>query len=224
MPLIHYKAMIESAVGISLNLLPQEFILHLQYTKCKFCIIEGMENKKYDLIISDVMMKDMDGFEFAEAIRDMDDSIPIMFMTALDDIYSKTKGYKIGIDDYMVKPVDPEELNLRIGALLKRSGLKDEKKLTIGDFILDREEFSAYWKGEEISLTKREFEILFTLLSSPKKTFTRSLLLDKLWDWDSNSSPRAIDVYMTKLRTKLEKCTSFEIITVHGLGYKAIIK
>ena len=186
--------------------------------------LEGMENKKYDLIISDVMMKDMDGFEFAEAIRDMDDSIPIMFMTALYDIYSKTKGYKIGIDDYMVKPVDPEELNLRIGALLKRSGLKDEKKLTIGDFILDREEFSAYWKGEEISLTKREFEILFTLLSSPKKTFTRSLLLDKLWDWDSNSSPRAIDVYITKLRTKLEKCTSFEIITVHGLGYKAIIK
>ena len=120
--------------------------------------------------------------------------------------------------------MDPEELNLRIGALLKRSGLKNEKKLTIGDFILDREEFSAYWKGEEISLTKREFEILFTLLSSPKKTFTRSLLLDKLWDWDSNSSPRAIDVYMTKLRTKLEKCTSFEIITVHGLGYKAIIK
>ena len=185
---------------------------------------DRMYENTYDLIISDIMMPDIDGYEFAREVRSQNSEIPILFMTARDDFESKRKGFKIGVDDYMVKPVDPEELNLRIGALLKRSGLKNEKKLTIGDFILNKEEFSAYWKGEEISLTKREFEILFTLLSSPKKTFTRSLLLDKLWDWDSNSSPRAIDVYMTKLRTKLEKCTSFEIITVHGLGYKAIIK
>lgn len=186
--------------------------------------LEAMEKRKYDVVITDVMMKEMDGFEFASSIRDSDTTIPIIFMTALDDISSKTKGYRLGIDDYMVKPVDLEELNLRIGALLKRSGLKDEKKLEIGSFTMDREEFSAYWMEEEIPLTKREFEILYTLLSSPKKTFTRSHLLDKLWDWDSSSSPRAIDVYMTKLRNKLEKCTSFEIVTVHGLGYKAVLK
>ena len=124
----------------------------------------------------------------------------------------------------MVKPVNLDELNLRIGALLKRSGMEVKSKITVGDFILNKDEYSAFWQGEEIQLTKREFEILFTLLSNPRKTFSRSALLDKLWDWDSSSSPRAIDVYMTKLRSKLEKCTSFEIVTVHGLGYKVIIK
>lgn len=205
---------------------------------CTFLSREGHETKgyenaedalnafdnKFDIIISDVMMRGMDGFDFAEAVREFDTSIPILFMTALDDISSKTRGYKIGIDDYMVKPVDFHELNLRIGALLKRSGANEKKKVVVGDFVLDKEEYSATWMKEEIPLTKREFEILFTLLSNPRKTFTRSHLLDKLWDWDSSSSPRAIDVYMTKLRTKLEKCTSFEIITVHGLGYKAVIK
>ena len=186
--------------------------------------IESLENNKYDIIISDVMMNTMNGFEFAETVRSFNTTITILFMTALDDINSKTKGYKIGIDDYMVKPVNLDELNLRIGALLKRSGMEEKSKITVGDFILNKDEYSAFWQGEEIQLTKREFEILFTLLSNPRKTFSRSALLDKLWDWDSSSSPRAIDVYMTKLRSKLEKCTSFEIVTVHGLGYKVIIK
>ena len=139
--------------------------------------IESLENNKYDIIISDVMMNTMNGFEFAETVRSFNTTIPILFMTALDDINSKTKGYKIGIDDYMVKPVNLDELNLRIGALLKRSGMKEKSKITVGDFILNKDEYSAFWQGEEIQLTKREFEILFTLLSNPRKTFSRSALL-----------------------------------------------
>ena len=154
----------------------------------------------------------------------MDDKIPILFMTALDDISSKTKGYKAGIDDYMVKPVDLNELLLRINALLRRSGIAKCRRITVGDFTIDKEEFSASWQNKEINLTKREFEILFKLLTNPRKTFTRTQLLDEFWSWDSMSGPRSIDVYMTKLRSKLNMCTSFEIATVHGLGYKAIIK
>ena len=170
------------------------------------------------------MLKDIDGFKFAQEIRAIDDKIPILFMTALDDIFSKTKGYKAGIDDYMVKPVDLNELVLRINALLRRSGIAKTRRIVIGDFTIDKDEYSAFWREEEIPLTKREFEILFKLLTNIRKTFTRTQLLDEFWSWDSMSGPRSIDVYMTKLRSKLSMCTSFEIITVHGLGYKAIIK
>ena len=186
--------------------------------------LNAFENKKYDLIISDVMLKEIDGFEFALSIRELDDKIPILFMTALDDISSKTKGYKAGIDDYMVKPVDLNELVLRINALLRRSGIAKYRRIEIGDFVIDKDEYSTSWQNQEINLTKREFEILFKLLTNAKKTYTRTQLLDEFWSWDSMSGPRSIDVYMTKLRSKLSMCTSFEILTVHGLGYKAIIK
>ena len=176
-----------------------------------------------DCIVMDVMMPGMDGFSACTKIREIC-SVPIIFLTGRDSEDDKVQGLLLGADDYMVKPVNLDELNLRIGALLKRSGIEEKSKITVGDFILTKDEYSAFWQREEIQLTKREFEILFTLLSNPRKTFSRSALLDKLWDWDSSSSPRAIDVYMTKLRSKLEKCTSFEIVTVHGLGYKVIIK
>ena len=117
--------------------------------------LSSFEEKKYDLIISDVMLKDIDGFKFAQEIRDMDDKIPILFMTALDDISSKTKGYKAGIDDYMVKPVDLNELVLRINALLRRSGIAKTRRIVIGDFTIDKDEYSAFWREEEILLTKR---------------------------------------------------------------------
>ncbi len=120
--------------------------------------LSSFEEKKYDLIISDVMLKDIDGFKFAQEIRDMDDKIPILFMTALDDISSKTRGYKAGIDDYMVKPVDLNELVLRINALLRRSGIAKTRRIVIGDFTIDKDEYSAFWREEEIPLTKREFE------------------------------------------------------------------
>ena len=178
----------------------------------------------YDLILSDIMMPGIDGFEFAQNVRALNENIPILFMTARDDFASKQKGFHIGIDDYMVKPIDLDELFLRIGALLRRAKIAASRKLEIGSFVIDADEHTAYLNGKEIPMTNREFSILYKLLSYPKKTFTRTQLMDEFWDADTETAPRAVDVYMTKLRSKLAGCTDFEIVTVHGLGYKAVIQ
>lgn len=178
----------------------------------------------FDLIISDIMMPGVDGFEFAQNIRELNDNIPILFMTARDDIASKQRGFRIGVDDYMVKPIDLDELFLRIGALLRRAKIAANRKLEIGSFVMDADEHTAYLNEEEIPMTNREFSILYKLLSYPKKTFTRTQLMDEFWDADTETAPRAVDVYMTKLRSKLADCDAFEIVTVHGLGYKAVIR
>jgi DNA-binding response OmpR family regulator len=178
----------------------------------------------FDLIISDIMMPDIDGFEFAATVREQNQDIPILFMTARDDFAAKQKGFKVGIDDYMVKPIDLDELLLRVGALLRRAKIMNSKKLEIGALSMDADEHTVYLNGEEIVLTVREFNLLYKLLSYPKKTFTRAQLMDEFWDGDSSSGLRTVDVYMTKLRNKLSECKDFEIVTVHGLGYKAVIK
>ena len=183
-----------------------------------------MYGNLFDLIISDIMMPDIDGFEFAETVRGLNKEIPIIFMTAKDDISSKQHGYRLGIDDYLVKPVDLEELILKIGAVLRRAKINSSRKLTVGSFSMDADERSAVLNGEEIPLTVREFNLLYKLLSYPKKTFTRSALMDEFWDTESTSGLRTVDVYMRKLREKFAGCTDFEIVTVHGLGYKAVIK
>ena len=154
----------------------------------------------------------------------MNEDIPILFMTARDDIASKKRGFRIGVDDYMVKPIDLDELFLRIGALLRRAKIAASRKLEVGNFVMDADEHTAYLNGEEILMTNREFSILYKLLSYPKKTFTRSQLMDEFWDADTETAPRAVDVYMTKLRQKLSDCNDFELVTVHGLGYKAVLK
>ncbi len=183
-----------------------------------------MYGNMFDLIISDIMMPKIDGFEFAQTVRSLNQDIPILFMTARDDFNSKQKGYRIGIDDYMVKPIDLDELLLKIGALLRRAKIASSKKLTVGALTLDAEERSAVLDGEEIQLTVREFNLLYKLLSYPKKTFTRSQLMNEFWDAETESGPRTVDVYMRKLREKFAECDDFEIVTVHGLGYKAVLK
>jgi len=183
-----------------------------------------MYKNSFDIIVSDVMMPKIDGYEFAKTVRQIDQEIPILFMTARDDLSSKQQGFNVGIDDYMVKPIELDELYMRIGALLRRSNIKQSKKLSLGQLLLDSEEHTAYVGEDEVALTVREFKILHKLLSYPKKTFTRAQLMDEFWDYDSSSSPRTVDVYITKLRDKFSRCYDFEIITVHGLGYKAVIK
>lgn len=185
---------------------------------------DALYENTIDLIVSDIMMSGVDGFEFARNVRDVNNDIPILFMTARDDIASKQRGFRIGVDDYMVKPIDLDELFLRIGALLRRAKIASSRKLEIGSFVMDADEHTAYLGDDEISLTSREFNILYKLLSYPKKTFTRTQLMDEFWDVDTGTAPRAVDVYMTKLRQKLSDCQDFEIKTVHGLGYKAVIK
>ena len=185
---------------------------------------DAMYVKMFDLIVSDIMMPGIDGFEFAKTVRGLDENIPILFMTARDDFASKQRGYCVGIDDYMVKPIDLDELFLRIGALLRRAKIASSHHLEVGNFVMDVDEHTAYLGEEEISLTTREFNLLYKLLSYPRKTFTRTQLMDEFWDADTASGPRTVDVYMTKLRSKLARCDAFEIVTVHGLGYKAVIK
>lgn len=178
----------------------------------------------FDLIISDIMMPNVDGFEFVRNIRKQNEEVPIIFITAREDITAKQLGFRLGVDDYMVKPIDFEELALRIGALFRRAKISSSKKIEAGNLILDAEEHSAYIDGEQIYLSVREFNLIYKLLSYPKKPFTRSQLMDEFWDSDSSSSPRTVDVYMAKLREKFANCNGFEIVTVHGLGYKAVMK
>lgn len=185
---------------------------------------DAMYETVFDLIVSDIMMPGIDGYEFARSVRSINETIPMLFMTARDDIASKQRSFRIGVDDYMVKPIDFDELFLRIGALLRRAKISASRKLEVGSFVMDMDEFSATLEGEEIPMTTREFNILYKLLSYPKKTFTRTQLMDEFWDADSDTAPRAVDVYMTKLRAKLSGCKDFEIVTVHGLGYKVVIK
>ena len=185
---------------------------------------DAMYSNVFDLIVTDIMMPKVDGFEFVSTIRQLNEDIPVLFITARDDILSKQKGFRVGADDYMVKPIDLDELFLRIGALLRRAKIAQNRKLEVGAFVMDADEHTAYLEGEEIPLTNREFSILYKLLSYPKKTFTRSQLMDEFWDADTDTAPRAVDVYMTKLRSKLSSCKDFEIVTVHGLGYKVVIR
>ena len=185
---------------------------------------DAMYETVFDLIVSDIMMPDIDGFEFVRTVRTLNEEIPILFMTARDDFAAKQRGYRVGVDDYMVKPIDLDELFLRIGALLRRAKIAASRKLTVGSFTMDADEHTAYLGGDEIALTTREFSILYKLLSYPKKTFTRTQLMDEFWDADTASGPRTVDVYMTKLRSKLAECDDFEIVTVHGLGYKVVLR
>lgn len=185
---------------------------------------DELYNSLYDLIISDIMMPGTDGFAFARNVRQVNEHIPILFMSARDDLPAKQKGFQLGIDDYMVKPIELDELQLRVRALLRRANIEMERKLTVGNLRLDADGMTAEIDGEEIAVTTREFNILYKLLSYPKKTFTRAQLMDEFWGVDSDASLRAVDVYITKLRDKLSSCDGFEIKTVRGLGYKAVLK
>ena len=183
-----------------------------------------MYNNLYDLIISDIMMPEIDGFEFAETVRRVNRHIPILFMSAKDDLPSKQKGFQLGIDDYMVKPLELDELLLRVRALLRRANIETQRRLEVGNLELDGDAMTAVVSGEEIPVTTREFNILYKLLSYPNKTFSRAQLMDEFWGVDSDTSLRAVDVYITKLRDKFSGCDGFEIKTVRGLGYKAVLK
>ena len=184
---------------------------------------DELYNSLYDLIVSDIMMPEIDGFEFARNVREVNKHIPILFMSAKDDLPSKQKGFQLGIDDYMVKPVELAELEMRVRALLRRANIETERKLVVGNLVLDADAMTAEINGEEIPVATREFNILYKLLSYPNKTFSRAQLMDEFWSLDTDTSLRAVDVYITKLRDKFSACDGFEIKTVRGVGYKAVL-
>ncbi len=185
---------------------------------------ELMYSNMYNLIISDIMMPKIDGFEFAKTIRGINKTIPILFISALDDFFSKQKSFRVGIDDYMVKPIDMDEMILRVGALLRRANIANENYLEIGSLVLVKDEMAAYLEGAEVPISAKEFNILYKLLTYPKKIFTRSELIDEYWGLENDTGLRTVDVYITKLRNKFSGCQDFEIVTVHGFGYKAVLK
>ncbi len=186
--------------------------------------LEVFNKTQFSLIISDIMMPKMDGYTLANNIRQINTLVPILFLTALDDKPSKQYSFLIGVDDYIVKPFDADLLILRIKALLRRCNINEKKEIVVGNLRMDQEEHTSYVDNNELLLTVREFDILYKLLSYPKKTFTRTQLMNEFWDYDSSATSRTVDVYMAKIREKTSSCNGFEIITVHGLGYKAILK
>ena len=184
--------------------------------------LEQLEKKHVDLIILDIMMPRMDGFEFTSTLRQSGCNIPILMVSAKQSPVDKRKGFIIGTDDYMTKPVDEEEMVLRVGALLRRSKIANERKLTVGQTTLIYDSLSVVSPDDTQELPQKEFLLLFKLLSYPNKIFTRRQLMDEIWDMESESDERTVDVHVSRLREKFRNNPDFEIITVRGLGYKAV--
>ncbi len=183
--------------------------------------LDVMDASYVDLIICDIMMPNMDGYTLTKTLRKTDYNLPILMVTAKDALDDKKKGFLVGTDDYMVKPVDTDEMILRIAALLRRSRIINEHRLIIGDVELDYETLTVKRKDEVIVLPKKEFYLLFKLLSYPKKIFTRQQLMDEIWGMDTEADERTIDVHIKRLREKFAGLPEFEIVTIRGLGYKA---
>ena len=182
-----------------------------------------LEETFFDLIIADIMMPNMDGLQLTEELRRAGIDTPILIVTARDDYETLQSGFTLGADDYMVKPVNVNELLLRVKALLRRAKINTDKKITVGSTVLDFETMSVAVKEEKTELPLKEFQLLFKLLSYPRHTFSRAQLMDEFWGMGSETGLRAVDVYITRLRDKFSDCDGFEIRTVRGLGYKAVL-
>ena len=185
--------------------------------------LEIMDRKHVDLIVLDVMMPRMDGYEFTNILRTGGCNVPILMVTARETQNDKKRGFIVGADDYMVKPVDEEEMILRIAALLRRSKIAGERKLTVGSTTFLYDSFSVKTPDGMQELPQKEFLLLFKLLSYPNKIYTRRQLMDEIWDMDSESDERTVDVHVSRVRERFRNCPDFEIVTVRGLGYKAVI-
>ena len=186
--------------------------------------LDLLETILVDLIITDVMMPNMDGFEFASLMREAGFEVPILMITALDSLADKKRGFKLGIDDYMVKPIDLDEMLLRVEALLRRSKIAHTKQLTVNDTILDQSSYNVTFNKQQLTLPQKEFQLLYKLLSYPDKIFTRQQLMDEIWGLDTDTDERTIDVHIKRLRDRFSDNLDFEIATVRGLGYKAVIE
>jgi len=180
-----------------------------------------LENQQVDLIISDIMMPLLDGFELIESLREANYNTPILTITAREGFEDKEKGFRLGTDDYMVKPIDMNEMLLRVSALLRRARIANEHKITIGNIVLNYDTLSITGPDIDMDLPKKEFHLLFKLLSYPKQIFTRQQLMDDIWGLDTDVDIRTVDSHIKKLRKKFDDRPEFKIITIRGLGYKA---
>lgn len=186
--------------------------------------LEIIGNTHIDLMVLDLMMPKMDGWETLKTLRDSGSSLPVLIITAKDNADDVRKSFMLGTDDYMTKPVDEVEMILRIKALLRRSRIAEEQRIVVGNTVLDYGSFSVTTNGETAVLPRKEFQILFKLLSFPGKTFTRTALMEEFWEMDSDSEARTVDVHINRLRERFRDSEDFSITTVRGLGYKAEVK
>ena len=186
--------------------------------------LDVIEKEYVDLVISDIMMPEMDGIELAKDLREANYKVPILLITAKSTISDKREGFLSGADDYMVKPIDIEELILRVKVLLRRANAANEKKLKVGKLLLDYNQLSVVKDGKNYQLAQKEFYLLYKLLSTPNVIFTRQDLMEEIWGLESDSEERTVDVHIKRIREKLMDVNEIEIVTIRGIGYKAIIK
>ena len=186
--------------------------------------LELLDSEQIDLVITDIMMPVMDGYQLVDELRSAKFTLPILIVSAKEAFEDKRRGFMLGVDDYMVKPLDVGELVLRVGALLRRAQIAHEHRLTIGDVVLDYNALSVTQNGVSETLPKKEFYLLFMMLSYPDVIFTRRQLIDEIWGMDTDVDERTVDVHIRRLRERYEDCKDFEIVTIRGLGYKAVRK
>lgn len=186
--------------------------------------LDIMDKEYIDLIVADIMMPNMDGYELTKALRDSKYELPILMVTAKDQFDDMQKGFRVGTDDYMIKPVNVKELVLRVEALLRRAKISSEKKIVVGSTTLDYDALTVTIHGEETMLPQKEFYLLYKLLSYPNKIFTRPQLMDEIWGMFSETDERTVNTHINRLRDRFADCSDFEIVTVRGLGYKAVKK
>jgi DNA-binding response OmpR family regulator len=183
--------------------------------------LEVLETERVDLLVTDIMMPKLDGYDLTNAVRETNDNIPVLMVTAKETLADKKKGFLVGTDDYMVKPIDMDEMVLRVAALLRRSRIVNERRLIINDVVLDYDALTVTRKDDVTTLPKKEFYLLFKLLSYPNQIFTRQQLMDEIWGMDAATDERTVDVHIRRLREKFAHYPEFKIVTVRGLGYKA---
>ena len=184
--------------------------------------IDIILNKNIDLVISDIMMPGIDGYELTKYLRQEYPELPILMISAKEQFEDKRVGFLAGIDDYMVKPVDLNEMILRIKSLLRRAKIVTERKIVIGNTILKFDTYTVEYNGKQTVIPQKEFLVLYKLMSNPSRTFTRRQLMDEFWGFDTDSEERTVDVHVNRLRERIKDCKDIEIITVRGLGYKGV--
>ena len=184
--------------------------------------LKTMDSESIDLLVADIMMPGMDGYQLVRSLRDSGYTLPVLMITAKDEFDDMKQGFASGTDDYMVKPIDLDEMLLRVSALLRRARISAEKKITIGGLTADSETLSVYSREKSVNLPLKEFMLLFKLMSYPGKIFTRQDLMEKIWGMDNDTEERTVDVHIKRLREKFEETPEFSIVTVRGLGYKLV--
>lgn len=184
--------------------------------------IDALLHEYYDLIISDIMMPRMDGYEFVRLLREGGNTTPVMMITAKDAFDDMQKGFISGTDDYMVKPINVNEMVLRVGALLRRAQMINDRKQIIGSTILECDTLTVTYENESFVLPQKEFMLLYKMASYPGKIFTRHQLMDEIWGYDNESDTHTVDVHIGRLREKFRDCKDFKIVTIRGVGYKVV--